>query len=139
VWLGLAKVTAEPRFALSLEKKKFCCTRIKDHTTLFTSIPHSSFDTLMSSSLSGPSNFADDGSAVISRQIEVHRSKLASQAQDKINACSDIYEIERTVGAIKERGYKRVMLLSCCCIKGENIYAMSCWSLTQCFVCVLLT
>ena len=63
----------------------------------------------MSNSLSGPSNFADDGSAVIARQIEVHHSKLASKAQDKINACSDIYEIERTVGAIKERGYKRVM------------------------------
>lgn len=64
----------------------------------------------MSNSLSGPSNFADDGSAVIARQIELHHSKLASEAQDKINACSDIYEIERTVGAIKERGYKRVML-----------------------------
>ncbi|KAG0289792.1 Diphthamide biosynthesis protein 2 [Linnemannia gamsii] len=64
----------------------------------------------MSNSLSGPSNFADDGSAVIARQIEVHHSKLASQAQDKINACSDIYEIERTVGAIKERGYKRIAL-----------------------------
>ncbi|KAF9146857.1 Diphthamide biosynthesis protein 2 [Mortierella sp. GBA39] len=64
----------------------------------------------MSNSLSGPSNFADDGSAVIARQIEVHHSKLASEAQDKINACSDIYEIERTVGAIKERGYKRIAL-----------------------------
>lgn len=87
----------------------------------------------MSNSLSGPSNFADDGSAVIARQIEVHHSKLASQAQDKINACSDIYEIERTVGAIKERGYKRVMLLSSCYIRGEDIYAnaLSCWSLTQ--------
>ncbi|KAF9149870.1 Diphthamide biosynthesis protein 2 [Linnemannia schmuckeri] len=64
----------------------------------------------MSNSLSGPSNFADDGSAVIARQIEVHHSRLASNAQDKINACSDIYEIERTVGAIKERGYKRIAL-----------------------------
>ncbi|KAK3847394.1 MAG: diphthamide biosynthesis protein 2 [Linnemannia gamsii] len=64
----------------------------------------------MSNALSGPSNFADDGSAVIARQIEVHHSKLASEAQDKINACSDIYEIERTVGAIKERGYKRIAL-----------------------------
>ncbi|KAF9902348.1 Diphthamide biosynthesis protein 2 [Linnemannia zychae] len=64
----------------------------------------------MSNTLSGPSNFADDGSAVISRQIEAHHSKLASEAQDKINACSDIYEIERTVGAIKERGYKRIAL-----------------------------
>ncbi|KAF8945548.1 Diphthamide biosynthesis protein 2 [Haplosporangium gracile] len=64
----------------------------------------------MSNSLSGPSNFADDGSAVIARQIEMHHSRLASDAQDKINACSDIYEIERTVGAIKERGYKRIAL-----------------------------
>ncbi|KAF9133612.1 Diphthamide biosynthesis protein 2 [Mortierella sp. 14UC] len=64
----------------------------------------------MSNTLSGPSNFADDGSAVIARQLEVHHSKLASEAQDKINACSDIYEIERTVGAIKERGYKRIAL-----------------------------
>ncbi|KAG0208949.1 Diphthamide biosynthesis protein 2 [Mortierella sp. NVP41] len=64
----------------------------------------------MSNSLSGPSNFADDGSAVIARQIEVHHSKLATEAQDKINACSDIYEIQRTVTVIKERGYKRIAL-----------------------------
>ena len=62
----------------------------------------------MSNSLSGPSNFADDGSAVIARQIEVHHSHLASEALDKINVCSDIYEIGRTVSLIKERGYKRV-------------------------------
>ncbi|KAF9189362.1 Diphthamide biosynthesis protein 2 [Haplosporangium sp. Z 767] len=64
----------------------------------------------MSNSLSGPSNFADDGSSVIARQIEVHHSRLASEAQNKINACSDIYEIERTVKVIKERGYKRIAL-----------------------------
>ncbi|KAF9203241.1 Diphthamide biosynthesis protein 2 [Haplosporangium sp. Z 27] len=64
----------------------------------------------MSNSLSGPSNFADDGSSVIARQIEVHHSQLASEAQNKINACTDIYEIERTVNVIKERGYKRVAL-----------------------------
>ncbi|KAF8935118.1 Diphthamide biosynthesis protein 2 [Dissophora ornata] len=64
----------------------------------------------MSNSLSGPSNFADDGSAVISRQIDVHRSRLATEAQNKINACSDIYEIDRTVNVIKERGYKRIAL-----------------------------
>ncbi|KAF9933030.1 Diphthamide biosynthesis protein 2 [Linnemannia zychae] len=64
----------------------------------------------MSNSLSGPSNFADDGSAVIARQIEAHHSQLATAAQDKIKACSDIYEIERTVNAIKDRGYRRVAL-----------------------------
>ncbi|KAG0049381.1 Diphthamide biosynthesis protein 2 [Gryganskiella cystojenkinii] len=64
----------------------------------------------MSNSLSGPSNFADDGSAVIARQLEVHHYKLASEAKDKINATTDIYEIERTVSAIKERGYKRIAL-----------------------------
>ncbi|KAG0364287.1 putative diphthamide synthesis protein-domain-containing protein [Gamsiella multidivaricata] len=64
----------------------------------------------MSSSLSGPSNFADDGSAVISRQVEVHHSRLASEPQNKIKACSDIYEIDRTVAVIKERGYKRIAL-----------------------------
>ncbi|KAF9955377.1 Diphthamide biosynthesis protein 2 [Mortierella alpina] len=64
----------------------------------------------MSNSLSGPSNFADDGSAVIARQIDVHHSHLASEALDKINACSDIYEIERTVSLIRERGYKRIAL-----------------------------
>ncbi|KAF9431225.1 Diphthamide biosynthesis protein 2 [Entomortierella beljakovae] len=64
----------------------------------------------MSNSLSGPSNFADDGSAVIARQIEVHHSQLATEAQNKIAACSDIYEIDRTVNVIKERGYKRIAL-----------------------------
>ncbi|KAF9109977.1 Diphthamide biosynthesis protein 2 [Mortierella sp. AM989] len=64
----------------------------------------------MSNSLSGPSNFADDGSAVIARQIEVHHSQLASEAQDKNITCSDIYEIDRTVKVIKERGYKRIAL-----------------------------
>ncbi|KAF9585162.1 Diphthamide biosynthesis protein 2 [Lunasporangiospora selenospora] len=64
----------------------------------------------MSTTLSGPSNFADDGSAVISRTIEVHSSKLASEATDKIGSCKDIYEIERTVAVIKERGYKRIAL-----------------------------
>ncbi|KAG0010746.1 Diphthamide biosynthesis protein 2 [Entomortierella chlamydospora] len=64
----------------------------------------------MSNSLSGPSNFADDGSAVIAREIEVHHSRLATEAQDKIIACSDIYEIDRTVKVIKERGYKRIAL-----------------------------
>ncbi|KAF8943377.1 Diphthamide biosynthesis protein 2, partial [Haplosporangium bisporale] len=64
----------------------------------------------MSNSLSGPSNFADDGSAVIARQLEVHRSRLASESQNKIKECSDIYEIERTVSVIAERGYKRIAL-----------------------------
>ncbi|KAG0085031.1 Diphthamide biosynthesis protein 2 [Podila epicladia] len=64
----------------------------------------------MSNSLSGPSNFADDGSAVIARQLEVHHSRLASEAQNKIKECSDIYEIERTVGVIADRGYKRIAL-----------------------------
>ncbi|KAF9315579.1 Diphthamide biosynthesis protein 2 [Podila horticola] len=64
----------------------------------------------MSNSLSGPSNLADDGSAVIARQLEVHHSHLASKAQNKIQECSDIYEIERTVSAITDRGYKRIAL-----------------------------
>jgi len=64
----------------------------------------------MSNSLSGPSNFADDGSAVIARQIEVHHSHLASEALDKINACSELYDIGRTANLIKERGYKRIAL-----------------------------
>jgi len=65
----------------------------------------------MSNSLSGPSNFADDGSTVIARQLEVHHSRLASGAQNKIKECSDIYEIERTISVITERGYKRVRYL----------------------------
>lgn len=65
----------------------------------------------MSNSLSGPSNFADDGSAVIARQLDVHHSRLASEAQNKIKECSDIYEIERTVGVIADRGYKRVRVI----------------------------
>ncbi|KAG0222402.1 putative diphthamide synthesis protein-domain-containing protein [Mortierella sp. GBAus27b] len=64
----------------------------------------------MANSLSGPSNFADDGSAVISRQIEVQQSRLATKAQDKISFCSDVYEIDRTISLISERGYKRVAL-----------------------------
>ncbi|GJJ73355.1 diphthamide biosynthesis protein 2 [Entomortierella parvispora] len=64
----------------------------------------------MSNSLSGPSNFADDGSAVIGRHLDVHHFKLASESQDKIKSCTDIYEIDRTVSAIKERGYKRIAL-----------------------------
>ncbi|KAF9171445.1 Diphthamide biosynthesis protein 2 [Mortierella sp. AD011] len=64
----------------------------------------------MSNSLSGPSNFADDGSAVITREFKVHQSRLATEAQEKIIACSDIYEIDRTVKVIKERGYKRIAL-----------------------------
>ncbi|KAI1321441.1 Diphthamide biosynthesis protein 2 [Mortierella claussenii] len=64
----------------------------------------------MANSLSGPSNFADDGSAVIARQIDVHHSRLATEAQNKINTCSDIYEIDRTVNVIKERGYRRIAL-----------------------------
>ncbi|KAG0308451.1 Diphthamide biosynthesis protein 2 [Dissophora globulifera] len=64
----------------------------------------------MTTSLSGPSNFSDDGSAVISRQLDVHHTPLATEAQDKITACSDIYEIDRTVSVINERGYKRIAL-----------------------------
>ncbi|KAG0006909.1 Diphthamide biosynthesis protein 2 [Modicella reniformis] len=64
----------------------------------------------MSNSLSGPATLADDGSAVISRQIKVHHSRLSTDAQTKINTCSDIYEINRTVAIIQERGYKRVAL-----------------------------
>lgn len=73
----------------------------------FTLTKHNS----MSNSLSGPSNLADDGSAVIARQLEVHHSHLASKAQNKIKECSDIYEIERTVSAITDRGYKRVRVI----------------------------
>ncbi|KAF9896910.1 Diphthamide biosynthesis protein 2, partial [Lobosporangium transversale] len=64
----------------------------------------------MTTSLNGPSNFADDGSAVIARQIEVQHSRLASETQNKIAACTDIYEIDRTVSIIKERGFKRIAL-----------------------------
>lgn len=62
----------------------------------------------MSNSLSGPATFADDGSAVISRQIEVHQSQLVADAQNKISTCTEVYEIDRTVSIISERGYKRV-------------------------------
>ncbi|KAF9366344.1 Diphthamide biosynthesis protein 2 [Mortierella sp. NVP85] len=64
----------------------------------------------MSNSLSGPATFADDGSAVISRQIEVQESQLVADAQNKISLCSEVYEIDRTVSIITERGYKRVAL-----------------------------
>lgn len=62
----------------------------------------------MSNSLSGPASFADDGSAVISRQIEANQSRLATKAQDKISFCLNVYEIDRTVNIIIERGFKRV-------------------------------
>ncbi|KAK3814234.1 MAG: diphthamide biosynthesis protein 2 [Benniella sp.] len=64
----------------------------------------------MSNSLSGPATFADDGSAVISRQLEVQESQLVADAQNKISLCSEVYEIDRTVSIITERGYKRVAL-----------------------------
>ncbi|KAF9165623.1 Diphthamide biosynthesis protein 2 [Actinomortierella ambigua] len=68
----------------------------------------------MSNALSGPSNFADDGSSVIARQIETHHMRLAqddtSNEQNKVKLCRDIYEIDRTVRLIKDRGYKRIAL-----------------------------
>jgi diphthamide biosynthesis protein 2 len=64
----------------------------------------------MSNSLSGPATFADDGSAVISRQIGVQESQLVADAQNKISLCSEVYEIDRTVSIITERGYKRVSM-----------------------------
>ncbi|KAF9971481.1 Diphthamide biosynthesis protein 2 [Actinomortierella ambigua] len=68
----------------------------------------------MSNALSGPSNFADDGSSVISRQIETHHMRLAQDStnneQSKVELCRDIYEIDRTVRLIKDRGYKRIAL-----------------------------
>ncbi|KAI8979525.1 diphthamide biosynthesis protein 2 [Mycotypha africana] len=50
----------------------------------------------------GPTAFSDDGRAVIERQLHTH-----SEKHDDI---SELYELERTVAAIKDGAYKRIAL-----------------------------
>ncbi|CAG8749701.1 16794_t:CDS:10, partial [Cetraspora pellucida] len=54
----------------------------------------------------GPNNFANDGSAVIERTIEVRGKKLAKSKEE----LEYIYEIERTVEMILSGGYERIAL-----------------------------
>ncbi|KAI8340997.1 diphthamide biosynthesis protein 2 [Choanephora cucurbitarum] len=56
----------------------------------------------MSTTASGPTNFADDGRDVIERQIEVK-----SEKHDHIQ---DLYEIDRTVTKILTENYQRIAL-----------------------------
>ncbi|ORX92879.1 diphthamide biosynthesis protein [Basidiobolus meristosporus CBS 931.73] len=60
----------------------------------------------MSTTLSGPATFADDGSSVIERTLEVHSKSLVSGQQE----LQEVYEVQRCVKVILEGGYHRVAL-----------------------------
>ncbi|KAK9695027.1 Diphthamide biosynthesis protein 2, variant 2 [Basidiobolus ranarum] len=60
----------------------------------------------MSNTLSGPATFADDGSSVIERTLEVSSKSLVSGREE----LDEVYEIQRCVNAIINGGYQRVAL-----------------------------
>jgi diphthamide biosynthesis protein 2 len=55
-------------------------------------------------SLQGPNNFANDGSAVIERVLEVKSKKLVTS----VNQLEDIYEIDGTVKTLMDCGFDKV-------------------------------
>ncbi|CAG8442688.1 3358_t:CDS:2 [Funneliformis caledonium] len=57
-------------------------------------------------SLQGPNNFADDGSAIIERVLKVKSKRLA----DSDKQLEEIYEIDRTVKALIDGGFDKVAL-----------------------------
>ncbi|KAJ3087794.1 Diphthamide biosynthesis protein 2 [Quaeritorhiza haematococci] len=60
--------------------------------------------------MQGPTTFSNDGSDIIARQIDVHRSDTPRHPQSSSDRLLHYYDVDRTCQRITKHGFKRVAL-----------------------------